>query len=83
MSINTNHSPIEAGSPWAENGTGSDRAVPTTATPARNPIVPETLVTAYLMDEGKKSTAPQVGFSLRHFQLGVFNIFFIIGTVLL
>ena len=62
MSINTNHSPIETGTPWAENGTGIERAVPTTATPARNTIVPETLVTAYLMDEGKKSTAPQVGF---------------------
>ena len=71
MSINTNHSPIETSSPWAENGTGIDR-VPTTATPARN-TVPETLVTAYLMDEEKKSTAPQVGFSLKHFQLGVIN----------
>ena len=62
MSINTNHSPIESSSPWAENGT-----VPTTATPARNTIVPETLVTAYLMDEGKKSTAPQVGIFLNVF----------------
>ena len=70
MSINTNHSPIETNSPWAENGTVIDR-VPTTATPARNTIVPETLVTAYLMDEGKKSTAPQVGFLLEHFQLGI------------
>lgn len=75
MSINTNHSPNETSSPWAENGTGIDREVPTTATPARNTLVPETLVTAYLMDEGKKSTAPQVGFSLKHFQLSVFNIF--------
>ena len=67
MSINTNHSPIETSSPWAENGTGIDRAVPTTATPARNAVVPETLVTAYLMDEGKKSNAPQVGFCLKYF----------------
>ena len=63
MSINTNHSPIETSSPWAENGT-----VPTTATPARTTIVPETLVTAYMMDEGKKSTAPQVGIFLKPFQ---------------
>ena len=83
MSINTNHSPIETNSPWAENGTGIDRVVPTTATPARNSIVPETLVTAYLMDEGKKSTAPQVGFYVKHFQLGISNIFSITGIVLL
>ena len=76
MSINTNQSPIETSSPWVENGTGIDRSVPTTATPARNTIVPETLVTAYLMDEGKKSTAPQVGFHVQYFQLSVFNIFF-------
>jgi hypothetical protein len=74
MSINTNHSPIETSSPWAENGTGIDRVVPSTATPARSTMVPETLVTAYLMDEGKKSTAPQVGFSLKHLHLGEFNI---------
>jgi hypothetical protein len=75
MSINTNHSPIETSSPWAENGTGIDRVVPTTATPARNTIVPETLVTAYLMDEGKKSTAPQVGFSLNIFNWAYLTFF--------
>ena len=69
MSINTNHSPIETSSPWSENGTGIDR-VPTTAMPARNTVVPETLVTAYLMDEGKKSTAPQVGFFPYNFSIG-------------
>ena len=83
MSINTNHSPIETSSPWSENGTGIDR-VPTTVMPARNTIVPETLVTAYLMDEGKKSTAPQVGF----FFLKIFNCAYLIflpftGIVLL
>ena len=83
MSINTGHSPIETCSPWSENGAGVDR-VPATSTPARNTVVPETLVTAYLMDEGKKSTAPQVSFSLKNvLQLGVFNFFFITGIVLL
>ena len=81
MSINTNHSPIETSSPWAENGTGIDRTVPTTTTPARNTIVPETLVTAYLMDEEKRSTAPQVGFSFKN--LNWPYLIFITGIVLL
>jgi len=64
MSLNTSmggQSPLEASSPWAEHGSGISRMVATTA---RNTIVPETLVTAYMLDEGKKSTAPQVGFFL-------------------
>ncbi|KAF8798210.1 hypothetical protein BYT27DRAFT_7264816 [Phlegmacium glaucopus] len=59
MSLNTSmggHSPLEASSPWAENGNGISRMAATTARPT---IVPETLVTAYMLDEGKKSTAPQ------------------------
>ena len=68
MSINTNmggHSPLETNSPWVENESGM------TATTARKTIVPETLVTAYLLDEEKKSTAPQVGFpsTLRNWYL--------------
>ena len=66
MSINTSmggHSPLEATSPWAESETAIGKTMATTATPARNTIVPETLVTAYMLDEGKKSTAPQVSFS--------------------
>jgi hypothetical protein len=58
------HSPLETNSPWAENGTGIHRTASTTATPARNSIAPQTLVTAYLLNEEKKSTAPQVCFSL-------------------
>ena len=59
MSINTSmggHSPLET------SGNGIGRAMATTATPAKNTIVPETLVTAYMLDEGKKSAAPQVSF---------------------
>ena len=82
MSINTNLSLIETNSPWAENGSGIDRAVPATAMPTRNTIVPETLVMTYLrlMDEGKKSTAPQVGFPLNIFS---WSYFFPTGIVIL
>ena len=63
MSLNTmgGHSPLETSSPWAENGAGISRPATTTTT-ARNTTVPETLVTAYMLDEAKKSTAPQVCF---------------------
>ena len=83
MSINTNmdgQSPLETSSPWAENGNGIGRTVVTTA---RDPVVPETLVTAYMLDEGKKSTAPQVGYPLDIFNLFIINIYSNTGIVLL
>ena len=70
MSINTmgGHSPLETSSPWAENGTK-------VATTARKTVVPETLVTAYMLDEAKKSTAPQVGFPFNILKLGAIDVY--------
>ena len=66
--------------------TAQDAFSPTSASMSElpNTVVPETLVTAYMLDEGKRTSAPQVGFFFN--QLGGNSLFIpddLTGIVLL
>ncbi|KAF8168524.1 cyclin-domain-containing protein [Crassisporium funariophilum] len=58
MSLIGGHSPLESNTRWNSNA-GETSVSSGGGTTMRNSVVPETLVTAYSLDEGRRSAVPQ------------------------